>query len=186
MMNRWFTRYLYGVENGVENDPKAWIMREAAACPPRTATVVGDQSNTATLTVANASQLQVGMTLTVPQTNAAGTTRNVTRAILAIPNPTTVVLDSAVATAAGDGVADGAVVSIVCSTTNPTPYGDYPNPAVEGGRAAAAQAGGNTTGALTSVGLRSRGRRSSSTTSRASRATSSTRAAAAPVLDTDR
>ena len=28
MMNRWFTRYLHGVENGVENDPKAWIVRE--------------------------------------------------------------------------------------------------------------------------------------------------------------
>ncbi|MGN7515072.1 MAG: Xaa-Pro dipeptidyl-peptidase [Allomuricauda sp.] len=28
MMNRWFTRYLYGVENGVENEPKAWIVRE--------------------------------------------------------------------------------------------------------------------------------------------------------------
>ncbi|GLU42551.1 putative Xaa-Pro dipeptidyl-peptidase [Muricauda sp. NBRC 101325] len=28
MMNRWFTRYLYGEENGVENDPKAWIVRE--------------------------------------------------------------------------------------------------------------------------------------------------------------
>ncbi|MDZ7635124.1 MAG: hypothetical protein U5L72_12160 [Bacteroidales bacterium] len=28
MMNRWFTRYLLGVENGVENDPKAWIVRE--------------------------------------------------------------------------------------------------------------------------------------------------------------
>ncbi|MEL6444960.1 MAG: Xaa-Pro dipeptidyl-peptidase [Bacteroidota bacterium] len=27
-MNRWFTRYLYGVENGVEDDPKAWIVRE--------------------------------------------------------------------------------------------------------------------------------------------------------------
>jgi len=30
MMNRWFTRYLFGVENGVENDPKAWIVREGA------------------------------------------------------------------------------------------------------------------------------------------------------------
>lgn len=29
MMNRWFTRYLYGVQNGVEKDPKAWIVREA-------------------------------------------------------------------------------------------------------------------------------------------------------------
>ncbi|MEX2565065.1 MAG: CocE/NonD family hydrolase C-terminal non-catalytic domain-containing protein [Cyclobacteriaceae bacterium] len=28
MMNRWFTRYLHGVENGVENDPKVWIVRE--------------------------------------------------------------------------------------------------------------------------------------------------------------
>jgi X-Pro dipeptidyl-peptidase len=28
MMNRWFTRYLHGVENNVENDPKAWIVRE--------------------------------------------------------------------------------------------------------------------------------------------------------------
>ena len=30
MMNRWFTRYLYGVENGVEKDPRAWIVREDA------------------------------------------------------------------------------------------------------------------------------------------------------------
>jgi X-Pro dipeptidyl-peptidase len=27
MMNRWFTRYVYGVENGVENDARAWIVR---------------------------------------------------------------------------------------------------------------------------------------------------------------
>lgn len=31
MMNRWFTRYLHGVENGVENDPKSWIVREQDA-----------------------------------------------------------------------------------------------------------------------------------------------------------
>ena len=29
-MNRWFTRYLYGVENGVEGDARAWIVREDA------------------------------------------------------------------------------------------------------------------------------------------------------------
>jgi X-Pro dipeptidyl-peptidase len=29
LMNRWFTRYLHGVENGVENDAKAWIVRES-------------------------------------------------------------------------------------------------------------------------------------------------------------
>lgn len=28
IMNRWFTRYLHGIENGVENDEKAWIVRE--------------------------------------------------------------------------------------------------------------------------------------------------------------
>ncbi len=28
MMNRWFTRYLWGIENGVENEPKAFIVRE--------------------------------------------------------------------------------------------------------------------------------------------------------------
>lgn len=29
-VNRWFTRYLYDQQNGVENDPKAWIVREQA------------------------------------------------------------------------------------------------------------------------------------------------------------
>jgi X-Pro dipeptidyl-peptidase len=28
MMNRWFTRYLHDVENGVEEDPEVWIVRE--------------------------------------------------------------------------------------------------------------------------------------------------------------
>tara|TARA_R110001592_G_scaffold122858_2_gene330094 strand:- start:10172 stop:11992 length:1821 start_codon:yes stop_codon:yes gene_type:complete len=28
MMNRWFTRYLHGIKNGVENNAKAWIVRE--------------------------------------------------------------------------------------------------------------------------------------------------------------
>ena len=28
MMNRWFTRYLHGIDNGVEQDPKVWIVRE--------------------------------------------------------------------------------------------------------------------------------------------------------------
>lgn len=29
-MNRWFTHYLYDVDNGVEDDPRAWIVREDA------------------------------------------------------------------------------------------------------------------------------------------------------------
>jgi X-Pro dipeptidyl-peptidase len=28
MMNRWFSHYLYGVDNGVEKDPRVWIVRE--------------------------------------------------------------------------------------------------------------------------------------------------------------
>lgn len=31
LMNKWFTRYLYGVQNGVEQDPKSWIVREGTA-----------------------------------------------------------------------------------------------------------------------------------------------------------
>jgi X-Pro dipeptidyl-peptidase len=34
MMNRWFTRFLYGVDNGVERGPKAWIVRETPPAPP--------------------------------------------------------------------------------------------------------------------------------------------------------
>lgn len=30
LMNRWFTRYVCGVENNVEQDPRAWIVREDA------------------------------------------------------------------------------------------------------------------------------------------------------------
>lgn len=30
LMNRWFTKYLHGVDNGVEKDQKSWIVREKA------------------------------------------------------------------------------------------------------------------------------------------------------------
>ncbi|MCR9246280.1 MAG: Xaa-Pro dipeptidyl-peptidase [bacterium] len=33
MQNRWFTRYLYGVENDVESGPRAWIVREGERKP---------------------------------------------------------------------------------------------------------------------------------------------------------
>jgi X-Pro dipeptidyl-peptidase len=33
MMNRWFTRYLCDVENGVEDDPKCFVVREGARTP---------------------------------------------------------------------------------------------------------------------------------------------------------
>jgi X-Pro dipeptidyl-peptidase len=41
MMNKWFTRYLYGVQNGVEKDPKAWIVREATPSPAANAGAPG-------------------------------------------------------------------------------------------------------------------------------------------------
>ncbi len=34
LQNKWFSRYLYGVQNGIENGPKAWIVREAPPAPP--------------------------------------------------------------------------------------------------------------------------------------------------------
>ncbi|TAK16626.1 MAG: Xaa-Pro dipeptidyl-peptidase [Acidobacteria bacterium] len=37
MMNKWFTRYLYGIQNGVENEPKAWIVREVPPPSPNAA-----------------------------------------------------------------------------------------------------------------------------------------------------
>ena len=35
MANRWFTKYLWGQDNGVQNQPKSWVVRETDACPPR-------------------------------------------------------------------------------------------------------------------------------------------------------
>lgn len=43
LMNRWFTRYLYDVQNGVENDPKAFIVREGAS--PQSPTPYRDYPN---------------------------------------------------------------------------------------------------------------------------------------------
>ena len=131
LINLWFTRYLYGVQNGVETLPHSWVVREAASCPPRQTTVTGDQSNTATLTVADTSPFMIGFTLTVPQTNSNGTVTNTTRLITDIPDSTHVVLVSPVATAVGQKVANGAVVSLVCGTANPTPYAEWPDPATQ-------------------------------------------------------
>ena len=128
MVNRWFTRYLYGQQNGVESLPKSWVVREAATCPPRETTVTGDQSNTATLTVADTSPFALGFTLTVPQLNASGTITTTTRVITNIPDATHLTLASAVATAAGQKVASGATVNLVCGTANPTPYAEWPDP----------------------------------------------------------
>lgn len=34
MVNRWFSHYLYGVDNGMEKDPPVWIVQDAAAQAP--------------------------------------------------------------------------------------------------------------------------------------------------------
>jgi X-Pro dipeptidyl-peptidase len=40
MVNRWFSHYLYGVDNGVEKDPPVWIVQDAASQAPGAATPV--------------------------------------------------------------------------------------------------------------------------------------------------
>ncbi|MBI5705461.1 MAG: Xaa-Pro dipeptidyl-peptidase [Armatimonadetes bacterium] len=35
LMNKWFSKFLYGVQNGIENGPKAFIVRERAPGAPR-------------------------------------------------------------------------------------------------------------------------------------------------------
>ncbi len=147
MLNKWFTKYLYGVDNGVQNEPKSWVVRETATCPARQSTVTTEAINTVTLTVADASPFAVGNTLTVPQTNASGTITNVTRLITNISG-NTLTLTSAVATAAGQRVVAGAVVNLACGTANPTPYAEWPDPAA-GNAVMKLLPGGATRGNLT-------------------------------------
>ncbi len=40
MVNRWFSHYLYGVDNGVEKDAPVWIVQDAAAQEPRAVAAV--------------------------------------------------------------------------------------------------------------------------------------------------
>ncbi|MFI5711385.1 Xaa-Pro dipeptidyl-peptidase [Kribbella sp. NPDC051620] len=148
LINYWFTRYLYGVQNGVEQLPRSWVVREPAACPARQSTVTGDQANTATLTVADTSAFRIGFTLTVPQTTANGTITSTTRLISNIPDSTHLTLSSAVATGAGQKVAGGTVVNLVCGTANPTPYAEWPDPTT-GGVDLRFTPGGNARGGLT-------------------------------------
>src|SRR5262249_31001604 len=130
--NRWFSHFLYGQDNGAEDQPHSWVVRsETDACPPRQTTVTGDQANTATLTVADTSPFPLGFTLTVPQTNASGMITNTTRLITDIPDSTRRVLASAGATTAGQKAAGGAIVNLVCGTANPTPYSEWPDPAAK-------------------------------------------------------
>src|SRR5262249_8045709 len=44
MLNRWFSHYLYGVDNGVEKDQPVWIVQDAAAQEPRAMAAVVAQA----------------------------------------------------------------------------------------------------------------------------------------------
>lgn len=152
MMNRWFSRYLYGIENGVEQDARAWITREAAACQVRTATLTQEAVATDRLKVADSSELSQGATLSIPITAANGTVSTLNRVIASVPDATTVVLESPAATGAGQRVASGSTLTIACSAANPTPYADYPNPQAQT-LTFRPSAGGSTAGGFTSLAL---------------------------------
>jgi hypothetical protein len=107
-------------------------VREAATCPARQTTVTGDQSNTATITVASTAPFMVGQQLTIPVMNANGTVTNTasnSTVITNIPDATHLTIAAAVATATGAKIAGGATVLLACSTANPTPYAEWPDPA---------------------------------------------------------
>ncbi len=153
LLNMWFTKYLWGQSNGVENLPKSWVVRsETGACPVRETTVTGDQSNTTTLTVASTAPFRIGENLTVPQTNASGTITSTTRIITNIPDATHLTLATAVATATGQRVVNGAVVNLLCNggttTSNPVPYPEWPDPTT-GNATLKLAPGGLTRGAMT-------------------------------------
>ena len=91
------------------SEPRAWVVREANACPPRETTATGDQSNIATLTVADTSRLVLGFTRNDPADELDGddhdddeerSRRSRTRRTSCSSSP--------VATAVGQKVANGA------------------------------------------------------------------------------
>jgi X-Pro dipeptidyl-peptidase len=74
MMNRWFTRYLLGVENGVENQPRAWVVRERdeRTQPTSYAEYPNPEARAVTLYPTAGAPRIGGLTLEAPA--AAGTT----------------------------------------------------------------------------------------------------------------
>ncbi len=76
MLNRWFTRYLYDVENGVENDPKSWIVRESDSASDPTAypDYPHPEASAVTLQLSGSGKTQGGLTVaSAVGPNAAGT-----------------------------------------------------------------------------------------------------------------
>ena len=112
LINMWFTKYLWGQNNGVENLPKSWVVRTRRRLPGARDHGHRRPVEHATLTVASTAPFRVGENLTVPQTNASGTITTTTRIITNIPDATHLTLATAVATAAGQRVVNGAIVNL--------------------------------------------------------------------------
>ena len=73
----------------------------------------------------------LGRTLTVPQLNSTGTITNTTRVIQSIPDSTRASCSRRRSRPRPvQKVAAGATVSQDCSTANPTPYAEWPDPNV--------------------------------------------------------
>ena len=75
MVNRWFTRYLYGVSRTASRTSRSRGSCAARPAPARRASrrSPAPSRTRATLTVADATPFPLGFTLTIPQTNANGT-----------------------------------------------------------------------------------------------------------------
>ena len=131
MLNRWFTRYLWLQQNGVENDPKSHgSSARPTRAPRRPARPVADQANVTTVQVADSSQLEVGWTVTVQFTTPTNTVSTTTRTVTAIPDATHVTLSAAVATAAGQRIVAGQII-YRCSTAFPSAYPEWPDPSMQ-------------------------------------------------------
>src|SRR5205085_12146394 len=54
LVNRWFSHYLYGVDNGVEKDPPVWIVQDIRAQAPRAVAAADSAARAAALLAASA------------------------------------------------------------------------------------------------------------------------------------
>jgi len=130
-INLWFTRYLFGVHNGVERLPRAWIVREPNACPVRRPRL------RATIEHRDAHRRRLGPAHSRPHAEHPGHRgrrhgTNGYRNIVGIVDSTHVILSAPVATGAGEKVADGATIALLCATRlNPVPYAEWPVPGTE-------------------------------------------------------
>lgn len=75
MMNRWFTRYLLGVQNGVEKDPRSYVVREGAARTSPTAYAAYPHPESAPVVLyPNKGGSNVGMLSLLPNANQGSET----------------------------------------------------------------------------------------------------------------